>query len=70
MSHDKTGTSDATAADISKCVILCWQSRKIAYNVHTFLKKFSSVDENAKTDFSKAWELTVQPCAKGSIADL
>jgi hypothetical protein len=41
MSHDKTGTSDATDADINKYVVLCWQSRKIAYNVHTFLNKFS-----------------------------
>jgi hypothetical protein len=70
MSRYKSGTSDATDADINKREVLRRQSEQFIYNVHTFLKKSSSDDERAKTDFSKKRELTVQACGTYSIADL
>jgi hypothetical protein len=66
MSRDKPGTSDATDADLNRREVLCRQSRQIIYNVYTFLKKLSSDDERANTDFSKTRELTVEACGTGS----
>jgi hypothetical protein len=60
MSREEPGTSDAADGDINTCIVLCQQSRKILYNVHTFLKKLSSDDKCAKTDFLKTWVLTTQ----------
>jgi hypothetical protein len=53
MSRDKPGTSDATDADINKREVLRRQSRQIIYNLYTFIKKLSSVDERAQIDFLK-----------------
>jgi hypothetical protein len=62
MSRDKPGTSDATDADINERKVLRQQSRKIFYNVYMFLKKLSSDDKHANTDFWKTQEQTVQAC--------
>jgi hypothetical protein len=70
MPHEKLGTNDVADADINACVVLHQQSRKIAHNVHTFLKKLSFDEERAKMDFSRKGELTVQACGIGIITDL
>jgi hypothetical protein len=67
MSRDKPVTSDVTDADINKHQVLRQQSRKIIHNIYTFLKKLSSEDEHAKTNFSKTQQLTVQACGTGSV---
>jgi hypothetical protein len=66
-SCDKPGTNNTTDADVTEREVLRRQSRKIIYNVFTFLKKLSSDDERAKTDFPKTQQLTVQTCGTGSV---
>jgi hypothetical protein len=58
ISGDKSDTSDAADADINKRVVLILHiRRKILTMCMRFLKKLSSDNERAKTDFSKTRKL-------------